>query len=509
MKNKIRNLLVLFNDQIAFPIKQNENFDKKQDYILFIEPAEFFFKSNHHKKKLVFILSSFRNYAEELKKENYNILYEKIEDNVQRDTINIICDKYLKEYHIEKLTFIEPSDYDLEQNIKKIKHEKEILIDNSFYCNKLEFKKWAEAQKNILMENFYRYLRKKHNILIENNKPTGGKWNFDSMNRESINKKTMIKKQNLYFPENNFIKKIIKVVDTFFKDNIGNTSNYNFGYTKKDAKLRINYFFKNHLKEFGKFQDAMVEENEYINHSIISMYLNNGLLKPKDVIDSSIDFAKKNQDIPLNSLEGFIRQILGWREFIRGIYWLKMPNYKESNFFSFNKKIPGFYWDYKTNMNCIKQSVKNTIDNSYAHHIQRLMILGNFALLAHIDPKEVQDWFLCVYADAYEWVEMPNVIGMALFADGGVFSTKPYIASGNYINKMSNYCQNCIYNQKTKIEEDSCPFNYLYWNFLIKNQKELKNNPRLFFPYNNLAKMKEIDLIKIQKNSTKFLEEIS
>jgi deoxyribodipyrimidine photolyase-related protein len=286
MKNKIRNLLVLFNDQIAFPIKQNENFDKKQDYILFIEPAEFFFKSNHHKKKLVFILSSFRNYAEELKKENYNILYEKIEDNVQRDTINIICDKYLKEYHIEKLTFIEPSDYDLEQNIKKIKHEKEILIDNSFYCNKLEFKKWAEAQKNILMENFYRYLRKKHNILIENNKPTGGKWNFDSMNRESINKKTMIKKQNLYFPENNFIKKIIKVVDTFFKDNIGNTSNYNFGYTKKDAKLRINYFFKNHLKEFGKFQDAMVEENEYINHSIISMYLNNGLLKPKDVIDS-------------------------------------------------------------------------------------------------------------------------------------------------------------------------------------------------------------------------------
>jgi deoxyribodipyrimidine photolyase-related protein len=243
-------------------------------------------------------------------------------------------------------------------------------------------------------------------------------------------------------------------------------------------------------------------------HSHISFYLNAGLLLPLECVKSA-ESAYNQGKVPLNSAEGFIRQIIGWREYVRGVYWLKMPDYAKQNFFDASRKLPDFYWTGKTNMNCLQQSVLETKKNAYAHHIQRLMVLGNFALLAGISPKEVNEWFLIVYADAYEWVELPNVSGMALFADGGYLASKPYAASGSYINKMSNYCENCSYNVKNKNGTDACPFNYLYWDFLVRNREKLISNHRVSVMYKNYDRMDESKKQNIADDSKRFLEKIS
>jgi deoxyribodipyrimidine photolyase-related protein len=252
----------------------------------------------------------------------------------------------------------------------------------------------------------------------------------------------------------------------------------------------------------------MIEGEDFMFHSHISFYLNNGLLEPLEVV-KLVEEEYKNGKINIAAAEGFVRQILGWREYIRGVYWLKMPEYKESNFFNAKNKLPNFYWTGNTKMNCLKESVRNTKENSYAHHIQRLMVLGNFALIFGVDPKEINEWYLIVYADAYEWVELPNVLGMILFADGGVLATKPYAASGAYINKMSNYCKNCSYFVEKKNGIDACPFNYLYWNFLIKNKKSLGKNRRMSMIYNVLEKFDQEKLKAIKDDSERFLKQIN
>jgi deoxyribodipyrimidine photolyase-related protein len=251
----------------------------------------------------------------------------------------------------------------------------------------------------------------------------------------------------------------------------------------------------------------MIENEDFMFHSHIGFYLNNGLLEPLEVI-KLVEKEYKKGKVNINSAEGFIRQILGWREYIRGIYWLKMPKYKDLNFLNAKNNLPEFYWNGNTKMNCIKECIRNTKQNSYAHHIQRLMILGNFALITAIDPSKLNEWYLIVYSDAYEWVELPNVSGMVLFADGGILATKPYAASGSYINKMSNYCKKCSYKVNEKNGKDACPFNYLYWNFLLKNKSSLCNNRRMSMIYRVLEKFNEDKIADITNDSQNFLNQI-
>ena len=297
-------------------------------------------------------------------------------------------------------------------------------------------------------------------------------------------------------------------VNEVFKDSFGEIDNFNWATTHDEAWEQMNWFYKVYFKNFGSYQDAMKSDEPFMFHSLLSAYLNAGLLDPMEcVIEAEKLFSAEN--IPLNSVEGFIRQIIGWREFIRGIYWSNMPHYKELNYFENSRNLPEFFWSGKTDMHCIQQSVNSTRKYAYAHHIQRLMVTGNFAMLAGISPSQICDWYLAVYIDAYEWVELPNTLGMATFSDGGIVGSKPYAASGKYINRMSNYCSSCKHNPKNTLEDDSCPFNYLYWNFLIQNSNSLSSNPRMKLVYNTLGKFDDTFKEKVKLKSKIFLKEIS
>ena len=382
----------------------------------------------------------------------------------------------------------------------------EIRKNDLFMCDKKEFEEWATGRKELRLEFFYRMLRRKYDVLMDGDQPEGGAWNFDKNNRKPLTKKTSIPK-NYSCTADKETENVINLVNNQFTEHFGSTDDFIFGVTRYEALKALNQFIEERLIYFGDYQDAMNAEDPWLFHSHLSMYLNNGLLKPKECIELA-EKAFHESKAPINSVEGFIRQILGWREYVRGLYWLKMPNYRALNELTAEVPLPSFYWNTRTKMNCLKISIKNTKDNAYSHHIQRLMILGNFALIAGIRPKEVNDWFLSVYADAYEWVELPNVSGMALFADGGIMASKPYASSGAYINRMSNYCKGCHYDVKEKVGKNACPFNYLYWNFLDRNRKKLSSNPRLGLAYRNLNNMPDSQLGLINKSAQNFLSAI-
>ena len=351
-------------------------------------------------------------------------------------------------------------------------------------------------------------MRKKYGVLMMDGQPIGGQWNYDKQNRQPANNVKQLPPPFVAEIDDNtqhLIDQVIALVETHFADHFGDVLPFYFATTRSQALLALDHFIEERLSQFGDFQDAMIQDEPWMCHSHLSFYLNCGLLLPLECIQR-VESAYHQGKAPINAVEGFIRQILGWREFIRGVYWLRMPNYQYDNYLQAHRPLPSFYWSGKTAMNCLKQCVDQTRQNSYAHHIQRLMVLGNFALLAGIQPSQVNEWFLIVYADAYEWVELPNVSGMVLFADGGVVASKPYAAGGAYIKRMSNYCQHCRYSVNTKIGSNACPFNYLYWNFLIENRQHLKGNPRLTMMYKNLERLNPTDLNNITKQSNDFLD---
>lgn len=336
--------------------------------------------------------------------------------------------------------------------------------------------------------------------------PIGGSWNYDSENRKFPDDDVKTP-QTAKFDTDKITEDVLKLVADKFPDHFGEIEPFDFAVTRADALKALNDFVRCRLETFGDYQDAMREGDPWMFHAHISFYLNCGLLNPRECVAAAVD-AYERGEAPINAVEGFIRQIIGWREFIRGIYWMMMPGYEALNFFDSKRALPDFYWSGDTMMNCIKDCIHSTKNYAYAHHIQRLMVLGNFALLTGINPKEVSDWFLSVYADAYEWVELPNVIGMALFADGGKLASKPYASGGNYINKMSNYCKSCHYKVSKKSGEGACPFNYLYWDFLARNRTKLEGNPRIGMLYKTYDRMSEEKKAAIAKSSADFLKEL-
>lgn len=501
-------LRLILVDQLSEKISSLQGIEKEKDFVMFCEVIEEASYVKHHKKKLVFLFSAMRHFALSLKNLGFKVLYTKIDENIYsyEDAIK----KNISIHNITKIIVTFPGEYRILEKIqnwhKLFSAEVEIREDSRFLSSIDEFKIWAGDRKQLRMEYFYRLMRKKYNILMNNDEPEGGSWNYDSQNRKIPGNNISIPKP--YKSElDQITSEVIKIVEDKFKNHFGDIKPFNFAVTRIDALKVLDYFIKNNLAKFGDYQDAMIENEPWMFHSHLSFYLNCGLLNPLECVLEAQSAYYQNK-ISLNNVEGFIRQILGWREYIRGIYWLKMPEYYHENFLAADKNLPEFYWDAKTEMNCIKQCVKETKENAYAHHIQRLMVLGNFALLAGIDPKQVNEWFLIVYADAYEWVELPNVSGMVLFADGGLLASKPYAAGGSYINKMSNYCKNCKYNIEEKNGANACPFNYLYWNFLIVNKDMLSSNPRISMMYKVIDKMDEIKKENIIKNAKRFLESI-
>ncbi|MDX1950091.1 MAG: cryptochrome/photolyase family protein [Rickettsiales bacterium] len=505
---KIRNLVFILGDQLSHKISSLENFSAEQDLILMCEVKEEATYAPHHKKKIAFIFSAMRHFSEELKAKKFSVEYIKFDDEKQVKSFEEALANAIKKYNPEKIIITEASEYRVLGYIKswqkKFSKPLEIMQDNRFIATHEEFESFAKGKKNLLMEFFYRKMRQKTGLLMRFNKPVGNKWNFDSENREAM-PNSVIPPENFKIKPDKITKEVLDLVAKYFPNNFGSLDNFFYSVTARDAEKSFDDFIENRLTNFGKYQDAMREDLDFGFHSIISLYLNVGLLDALECC-KKIEKAYFEGKCDINSAEGFIRQIIGWREYIRGIYWLFMPEYKEKNFFNAKEKLPDFYWDYKkTKMNCISNVVKQTYQNAYSHHIQRLMITGNFALISGISPDEINLWYMAVYADAFEWVELPNTHGMSIYADGGIVGSKPYAASGKYINRMSNFCKNCEYNVNKTTGEDACPFNFLYWDFMIKNHDKLASNMRLKFTYQNLKRKSEEEILQIKKQASEFI----
>jgi len=505
-------LRLILNDQLSMTISCLNGIDKNSDIIMMCEVMEEASYVPHHPKKIAFLFSAMRHFAKDLEEKGYKVIYVKLDDPQNTGTLDSEVARVLKDHKLDLLILTEPGEWRLNEKYKLWQNTLTIPIqireDNRFLCNIKEFQKWAQHKKPLRMEYFYREMRKKYSILMEQDgTPVGGKWNYDRENRKPPQK-------NMSFPKRVSHKRdwisneVIHLVHDRFEDNFGTLEPFYYAVTRNQALKEARHFMDKLLLFFGDYQDAMISGESFLYHSLLSSYLNVGLLLPIELCKMA-EVSYLSGKAPLNCVEGFIRQILGWREFVRGIYWNFMPEYASMNYLNSSRSLPAFYWGKPTHMFCIKECVRHTKDHAYSHHIQRLMVTGNFALLAGINPVEVCEWYLAVYSDAYEWVELPNTLGMALFGDGGIMASKPYAASGKYIHRMSNFCENCRYDPNETLGEAACPFNSLYWDFIDRNEDKLRGNPRMNYAYGNWNRFKAEKKTAIRLQAADYLKQIA
>ena len=500
-------LRLVLGDQLSQSLSSLADFNAQTDVVLMVEVIEEVTYVKHHKRKVAFLFSAMRHFAEALRANGAVVDYVRLDDPENSGSFSGEVARAVARHKPDRLVVTEPGEYRVLQAMRDWQNELgipvEIRGDDRFLCPPEIFADWAEGRKQLRMDFFYREMRRRHDVLMEAGDPVGGKWNYDADNREPPDLSLVVPKP-LNFPADEITSEVLALVGARCADHFGDLSDFGFAVTRDQALEVLDHFITERLPLFGTYQDAMIEDEPWMYHSHIGFYLNAGLILPIEAIRAA-EAAWATGHAPLNAVEGFIRQILGWREFVRGIYWLKMPDYASMNFLEAERALPSFYWSGDTGMNCMKQSIDQTRRYAYAHHIQRLMVLGNFALLAGLDPRLVNEWYLVVYADAYEWVELPNVSGMVLFADGGYLASKPYAAGGAYISRMSNYCANCSYKVAKKTGEGACPFNYLYWDFLIRNRERLGGNARLGMMYKSLDRMAPERVETIRGDAAAFL----
>ena len=504
-------LRLILGDQLTPDISSLKGADKSNDIILLCEVFDETVYVRHHQKKIAFLFSAMRHFAAKLSETGWHVDYVRLDQKGNSHSFSGEVARAVARHEPQGVIVTCPSEWRVLEEMRNwettLPCAVELRDDDRFYCTLDEFASWAEGRKQLRMEYFYRELRRKTGILMSENKPIGGQWNYDAENRGRAPDDLEVPKHTSFAPDD-ITNEVLHLVENRFGAHFGTLRPFEFAVTHEQAAYVLDRFIAERLPLFGIYQDAMVEGEAFMFHAHIGLYLNCGLLSPQQAIIAA-ENAYHAGAAPLNATEGFIRQILGWREFVRGLYWLKMPDYADQNALEAHRPLPAFFWTADTKMNCLKQCVSETRDHAYAHHIQRLMVLGNFALLAGLSPKDVNEWFLIVYADAYEWVELPNVSGMALYADGGVLASKPYASGGAYIERMSNYCRSCHYNVKQKTGEQACPFNYLYWDFLIRHQDRLSSNARMGMMYRTLSKMTDEKRATILADSQRFLSELS
>jgi deoxyribodipyrimidine photolyase-related protein len=481
-------LRLVLGDQLTFDVAALVDLDPARDTVLMAEVQAEATYVRHHRKKLVLVFSAMRHFAQALRAQGIEVRYVELDDPRNTHAIGTEVARAAGELGLSRVVATQCGEWRLDEDMRRWaeRHGLEVDIreDTRFLCPRDEFARWAQGRKALRMEFFYREMRRRHAILMDGNEPAGGQWNFDHDNRAGLDHSRAVPARPQVVLDT-IDEAVIALVEQRFPDHFGDLRPFGFATTHTGAEALARHFFDEVLAGFGEQQDAMDADEPFMWHALVSMYLNLGLLDPLDLCRQA-EAAWREGRVPLNAAEGFIRQILGWREYVRGIYWLHMPEYALANTLGANRDLPDFYWSGETDMACIADAVRRTRENAYAHHIQRLMVTGNFALLAGIDPAQVNEWYLIVYADAYEWVELPNTHGMALFADGGIMASKPYAASGRYIDRMSNYCGRCRFDPGETLGETACPFNALYWDFLDRNRGVLGRNPRLAMPYRTL-----------------------
>ena len=506
----MKNLVLVFGDQLSRSLPSLNACSTGDTVVLMAEVQEEATYAAHHKKKIAFIFSAMRHFARELQANGWLVEYVKFDDRSNSGSFTGEVKQALTRHRPERVVVTEPGEWRVLDMIRGWEAELgipvDILRDNRFLASHEDFERWAANRKQLRMEFFYREMRRSTALLMDGAEPEGGRWNFDPENRKPAGNALRMPEVPRFEPDP-ITREVLDLVKNRFDNHFGDLGPFWFAVTREDAERAFAHFLDQALPHFGDYQDAMLAREKFLYHSVASLYLNIGFLDPLDMCRRA-EAEYRAGRAPLNAVEGFVRQIIGWREYVRGIYWLKMPGYERLNFLEASRHLPDFYWGADTAMACVRACVAQTKEEAYAHHIQRLMVTGNFALIAGIDPFEVHEWYLAVYADAYEWVELPNTLGMSLFGDGGFLGSKPYAASGNYINKMSDYCKGCAYDVKQRTGPKACPFNYLYWDFFMRNRQKLGRNPRLGQVYRAVDAMGDAKKADIRASASNFLDSL-
>ena len=482
----MRALVLILGDQLDAKSAALDDFDPKSDAVWMAEVEE---EATHvwsHKQRLVFFFSAMRHFRDALRNDGLTVQYHELTPSKKQDLgsdFASLLGKDVKKCKPEKLIVALPGDYRvksaLEKEANRLDIELEIRPDRHFYCSPEEFAEFADGRKSLVMESFYRHMRKKHDVLMKNGDPVGGAWNFDADNREAFKADGPGDMSGPHsFRPDKLTQQVCDLVEQRFADHPGSLDGFDLPVTHSQAQTMLRDFIQRSLPNFGTYEDAMWTGEAFVYHSRLSAPLNVKLLSPQTCVEKAVQ-AYDAGDAPINSVEGFVRQLIGWREFIRGMYWIHMPDYARKNALRHRADIPSFYWDGNTDMRCVHESMQHVIKHGYAHHIHRLMVMGNLALMLGVHPYKFHEWHMAMYVDAVDWVSLPNALGMSQHADGGLVGTKPYVSTGNYINRMSNFCQDCRYDYRESTGEQACPFTTLYWDFLDRHYDVFKKNNRM------------------------------
>jgi len=500
-------LRVVLGDQLSDLLPSLSGLDPQRDTVLMVEAMAECTYVRHHPRKIVLVLSAMRHFAERLRARGISVRYVALDDPGNTQSLRGEVARAVAELGHARVIATEPGEWRVLDDMRGWQAccgvPVEILADARFLCSIEQFASWAEGRRSLRMEFFYRDMRRRTGLLMEGDDPVGGAWNFDHDNRQSLPAGIRGPTPPSFLPDD-LTQSVIDLVEARFSGHFGSVTGFDLAVTREQALAALDDFVAHRLASFGDYQDAMAEGEATLFHSLLSPALNIGLLEPLELCVAA-EGAWRVGTAPLNAVEGFIRQVVGWREFMRGIYWLKMPGYAATNALEATRPLPSFYWTGETEMACLRAVVKQTRELAYAHHIQRLMVTGNFALLAGVDPAEVDEWYLVVYADAYEWVQLPNTHGMALFADGGVVGSKPYAASGKYIDRMSNHCSTCSFRVKDSVGPRACPFNFLYWDFMARHRERFARNPRMVQMIRLLDRMDRSKVQAMRDQAERFL----
>jgi deoxyribodipyrimidine photolyase-related protein len=507
MPSKLRHLVLILGDQLDEDASALSDFDPQQDVIWMAEVAE---ESTHvasAKQRTTVFLSAMRHFAARLKARGWTIHYTRLDEPNNAGTLAGELTKAIRHTQPQQLVMTAPGEWRVLQSLRSVASTHDLSLeirdDTHFFSTIRDFTEHARGRKQLRLEYFYRELRQKTGILMDGKKPVGDQWNFDADNRGSFGKQGPgLLPQPSRFEPDAITQEVIELVNQRFAHHPGSVARFGWPVTREQALSALADFIAHRLPSFGLYQDAMWEGDVWLYHSHLSCALNLKLLNPREVVAAAEDALRRGH-APVEAVEGFVRQILGWREYVRGIYWTQMPDYLERNAMQAHEPLPDFYWTGDTEMACLRDAIGQTLAHGYAHHIQRLMVTGLYALLLGVEPKAVHQWYLGVYVDAVEWVELPNTLGMSQFADGGLMASKPYVASGKYIDRMSNHCKGCRFNPAQSTGDTACPFTTLYWDYLIRHADTLAKNPRMLMQLKNMNRLtpEEREAIALQARS--------
>lgn len=503
-------LKLILGDQLNLQHSWFKEVDSSEVFVL-MEMRQETDYAPHHIQKVVAFFGAMRNFSEVLKQAGHQVHYLALDDKANRQQLEANLNFLIEKFNADGFAYMEPDEYRLDQQLKEyvlgLNIPSEVVGTEHFMTSRSELTEFFEGKKQLILEFFYRRMRKKFDLLMQLDQPEGGQWNFDKNNRKKWKGTPSIPEP--FYPKANDLEALKEMIENAGIKTIGSFDKNQFLYplSRTQALEQLDYFCRYLLVHFGDYQDALHTDEVNLFHSRISFALNAKIIRPLEVVQTVITYYREHSDdIELSQVEGFVRQIIGWREYMRGIYWKEMPAYASMNALENTNPLPEFYWTGKTKMNCLHQSITNSLDNAYAHHIQRLMITGNFALLAQIHPDKVDEWYLGIYADAIQWVQITNTRGMSQWADGGIVATKPYVSAAAYIHKMSNYCDSCQYDKKKRVGEDACPFNSLYWNFLDDKKQFFAKNNRMAMMLRLLEKIPAEDLVQIKLRAAQILK---